>query len=363
MKLVLTFISVFILVSCSTGGHKSVNYQSSSTAPSLIIPPDLTGLDDSNNVGIPNSPLGTLEVIGHSGEKMKLDRVLPKIEGITLMGQGDYHWLEVKQDKVELYEMVKDFWSEEGFLLVRDEPAIGIMQTEWLENKAGSLEPGSLLSGLIGMFSSTDTKDQYRVRIEDGGDVSKLYLTQKGQKYVTVEDTKYGNSHGWEPRATEPELEVEMLSRIMLFLGMQNEDVKQQLAKIGQFSPRAKITKTDKDAKTDRDVTILTVIESFDRTWNRTLLNLDRLDVEYISKDKVKGVIWIKQKAKEPKKKNFLQNLFSKEAAEEEMLELKIMLNENASEATEITIDNRFGVKDKSEQALAVLYYLYERLK
>lgn len=369
MKLILSIVAAFLVVSCSSSDKEVVRYKTTKSLPTLEIPPDLTALDDSQNKSLPFSSVGTKSAIARykdSGEL--LDRVLPKLANMQLRGEGGFHWLEVDHDATEVYSLLKQFWAEEGFTLVKDEPLIGVMQTEWLENKAGLLfTEESFLSRMLSTFSSTDTQDQYHTRIERSlnGDkeVTNVYLAHKGKEFILLDSSdtvaQTPTKNGWQNRPNEPELEAEMLSRMMLFLGMQDDQVKAELAKLGQFPVRARMVKNENDQVT------LVVMESFDRTWNRTLLNLDRLNAEYVSKDKSEGIIQIKHKSEKPKEeKGFFQRLFSSdESDEQETSIINIGLQETLSESTEIVIFTDANAKDNSDHALTLLQYLFERLK
>ncbi len=365
MKLIVSLIVAFSVLSCSSGSeNQKVRYKTSAIAPSLEIPPDLTRLDDSANKALPGSNLGTRSAIGRFKDSVPtLERVLPKISGITLKGEGERHWLEVEQNVTTTYDLLKDFWAEEGFILEQDEPLIGVMKTEWLENKAGLLvSEDSFFSGFFALLSSTDTKDQYMTRVERGevDNVTKIYLTQHGQEYMLLDESTLGKSSGWQSRVSEPELEVEMLSRMMIFLGLQDDQVKQQLAKIGQFPKRALLTKNEDE------VTVLVIKESYDRGWNRVLRQLDRLGTDYVNKNQKEGVIRIKQKTEQVKQKEgFFSSLFSSSDAskDEGFVYLNIEVTDTLNDVTAVQMVTSIGANDDSDHAVALLQYLFEKLK
>ncbi len=356
----------FSVLSCSFVNNKQkVDYKSTVSMPSLEIPPDLTGLDDSSNKALPGSDLGTRAAIARFKESGPLlDKVLPKISGVELKGAGDFYWLEVKQSPTELYEVIKSFWAEEGFTLEQDEPLLGIMKTEWLENKAGLLFTGdSFLSNIFSLFESSDKEDQYKVRLERGDfdDMSRVYLTQYGREFILVDNGDSGNTSTWQTRAPDPEVEIEMLSRLMLFLGLQDEQVKQQLAKIGKFPARAQLLKNDDG------ITTLLLKESLDRGWNRVMFQLDRLDVEFVSKNRADPSIVVRQKVDQSERKEekgFFASLFSGDKKKEDTgITLTLIFDETSNNTTRINIVDSEGFNNQSKQANALLQYLFERLK
>lgn len=349
MKLILSFIVMFGVLSCSSGSeNQKIQYKKSAMAPSLEVPPDLTMPNDSLNKSLPGSTLGTRAATGDiKGVEPLLGSVLPKFDGVTLQGQGDFYWLEVKQDVATLYGALKRFWAEEGYVLEQDEPLIGVMKTEFLDSKSGSIaDDDSMFKKFFSFFTSSDTKEQYMTRVERGESdtVSHIYLSQSALEYMLSDSSIDARSDGWKSIPSDPELEVELLSRMMLFLGMQNDQIKEQLAKIGQFPKRAVLTKNEDG------VMVLLVKESPDRGWNRVLLQLDRLGVEYITKDRDEGIIRIRQTSNQIKDKA-------------EQLIFNIEVAGTSTQATAVKIVNNNGVVDNSDQATVLLQYLFEQLK
>ena len=49
---------------------------------------------------------------------------------------GTQRWLVVNRSADQLWGPVRDFWQESGFLLTMDQANLGIMETDWAENRA-----------------------------------------------------------------------------------------------------------------------------------------------------------------------------------------------------------------------------------
>jgi len=49
---------------------------------------------------------------------------------------GNQRWLVVNRSADVLWTPVREFWQEGGFLLALDQPNLGIMETDWAENRA-----------------------------------------------------------------------------------------------------------------------------------------------------------------------------------------------------------------------------------
>lgn len=361
-------ILITFLAGCASNSDEKVRYKSSNAYPTLEIPPDLTQLDDSQNLALPGSKIGTRQATGRfKDEGPLLERVLPRIENVSIQGSGDYHWLSVDFPITDTYKLMKQFWIEEGFTLQKDEPLIGIMETEWLENKAGLMQSDNFFLALLASMSSTDTLDQFRTRLErDENGMTNIYIAHKGREYILMDEDEsrvVERDRGWQPRPNDPELEVEMLSRAMIFMGLQDEKVSQQLKRIGKFQNRAKLLSDDDGAIT------LMLLESYDRAWNRTLLNLQRMDIEITEQNKSDAQIKFKQQAANETSENadeepgFFSSLFSSDEETAPTMEIELALNETTNESTQVDVIASDGTVDNSEQSKQILRLLFEKLK
>ncbi len=288
----LLFVSAIVLAACG-GPSADLEYLNSRVKPNLEIPPDLTLVEVETGFELPAifSGDGTASRNGIP--------VLASVDSIRLIGHSDYYWLSIDEPADNLYRLVKDFWASEGFTLTMDEPVIGIMKTNWVFNKEGGKDKNkSFFAKIFSGDEQTQTQDQFKTRIANdaGTATSQVYISHRGtentegflsrsDKYAQVNFEDYDAGGGWYIRASEPELEVEMLSRLMLYLGLRQLEVDQLLAKIKLFSPRASIH-TD----FDDDETYILVKDEFTRAWYRTLHQLERLNFEIISADTKKGL-------------------------------------------------------------------------
>jgi len=71
-----------------------------------------------------------------------------------------------------LWPAIREFWQDSGFLIDRELPDIGIMETDWAENRAKI--PDSTLRKVIGKVLdqaySYPERDKFRTRLEHGED-------------------------------------------------------------------------------------------------------------------------------------------------------------------------------------------------
>jgi outer membrane protein assembly factor BamC len=91
----------------------------------------------------------------------------------------------------------------------------------------------------------------------------------------------------WQPRAPDPELEAEMLTRLMIRLGTPQETA-QAIVKQAKIEPRATL------AKGADGVQVLALKDDFDRAWRRVGLSLDRLGFSVQDRDRTAGMYFVR---------------------------------------------------------------------
>lgn len=74
------------------------------------------------------------EIDRYSGSDVN---VLPTSADMRMGSSGTVRWLDVDASANSLWSIIRDFWRTLGVNVVKDEPRIGIMVTEWAENRAG----------------------------------------------------------------------------------------------------------------------------------------------------------------------------------------------------------------------------------
>ena len=362
----LLVFSAINLVACG-GPSADLEYLDSRVKPNLEIPPDLTLIKADGSFELP-------AVFTTSGAETGGGLpVLASVDSIKLQGHSDYYWLSIDEPADNLFRLVKDFWASEGFTLAMDEPAIGIMRTNWIFNEEGGEDTDkSFFAKLFAGNELTKFQDQFRTRIarDTGTSTSQVYISHRGTENsvrlisnwdrANLNDLETGDER--KIRVSEPELEVEMLSRLMLYLGLRQLAVDQQLAKIKLFSPRASI-------HTDyaEDETYILVKDEFTRAWYRTLHQLERLNFEIISADFSSGLTGTKGELLvatdievEVDKSGFFS--FSPDI-EIVKKQIKLVFSEKSHEITRIGMETSQGDTENAPEDIEFLTLLYQYIK
>ncbi len=360
MKMVQSFAVLTLLLTllgCSSGSD--LEYLDARSSAQLEIPPDLTRTAVNEKFEIPdNFSDGT-------GETINKIPVLAQVDTLKLEGSEDFYWLSVEGPVDNLYQLIKVFWASEGYTLEKDDPVIGIMQTDWILKEEGtSKDDEGFLDSLFASDDLSASQDQFRTRLarDAGTDQTRIYISHRGTRYIHVTDsrqTEDDDPNNWGFRPSEPEFEVEMLSRLMIYLGMQRSEIDQQLADIKLFEPRASM-----HIDNSENETYLLVKSVQLQTWNRLMHELDRLDLEIVSADPSSGfsgdgVVFVNTKYEVEEKESGFFNSETKLVPKQ----VALVVSEEAHDLTRISIENLDGDFDESAEALEFLTIIYEKIK
>ena len=369
----LTLCSLLItLAACSSFDidSKKIDYKSSTAkVPTLEIPPDLTSPTRDDRFAVPDvAGRGTATFSAYAGERSPQARgqqsdVLPQVDKARVERSGNQRWLVVYGKPDQLWDQVKDFWQETGFVIKIDMPDVGVMETDWAENRAKIGDEGlrKLLGGILDSLYSTSERDKFRTRFEQGvepGTVD-IFISHRGmyETYVNRNEQTM-----WQPREPDPELEAEMLRRLMVRLGSDQKRAESEMSAAKQKpAERAKLSRSADGAGT------LEVQESFDRAWRRVGLALDRVGFTVEDRDRSKGLYFVRYVDPETdaakKDDGFLSKLaFWKGAAPNPQIKYRIYLKNTGAVTTVQVLSSEGGV-DQSETSKKILTLLYEQLK
>lgn len=341
-------------------GREKIDYKKSRTTEALEVPPDLS------SDTISDAP-DSLDLAGasYSGvDSAATDRskpaVLPTSENIRVERDGDQQWLVVQGEPPTVWPRVREFWMQQGFLIKKEDPRVGIIETNWAENRA-DIPQGpirNLLGKVVDSAYTAATRDQFRVRLERGtGGVTEVYLTHRGVQEV-VKGATVDSSTVWQARPTDPELEAEMLKRLMVFLGVEEQKAQAELARRTEGKARAQLVSNETG-------TLLIIEEGFSRAWRRTGVALDRVGFAVVDRNRTDGIYYVRYS--DPLGDQDKEGLLSKLAFwssddESEATQYQIALQGKGS-ATHVIVNNATGERETSKTGKRILTLLEEQLK
>lgn len=360
-----------LLAACSAlpsiQGDK-IEYKSAGRLPPLEIPPDLTRPTADDRYAVPDiNPKGGATYSVYSKERGAVPdsskaAVLPSQENARIERSGSQRWLVVKGEADAVWNVVKEFWQETGFIINTENTDAGVMETDWAENRAKIPEGGirGLLGKVIDSVYSTSERDKFRTRLERSTEpgMTEVYISHRGMEEVYV--TADRDETKWQPRPPDPDLEAEMLRRLMSRFGVQQARAKSEVA-AAQAPLRATLFK-------GRDGGTLSVNDQFDRAWRRVGLALDRVGFTVEDRDRSKGLYFVRyvdsdadNRTAQPK--GFLAKLNpfrSKPKPSGERFSIQV---KDADSVSQVSVLDKDGKQEKSETANRILSLLYDQLK
>ena len=349
--------------------EKRIDYKKARTGNTLEVPPDLTQPGRDETMAVPDiSPSGTATYSAYSGERQggsptAGNQVLPSQEDVRLEHDGNRFWLVVQGDPAQVWPQVREFWLESGFLLRLDNPTIGIMETNWAENRA-DIPQGPIrrtISKLFDSFYSAATRDKFRVRLENGQEpgTTEIYLTHTGVEEVVQGEYPQVENSVWKSRPRDPELEAELLKRMMVHLGIEKDRAQRVVAQRQQpDKPNARLVEgTDGQRAVVLD-------ESFSRAWRFTGLALDRVGFAVQDRDRAEGVYFVRydDPTQGVEKKGFLSKLAFWRGEKEPDVMYQVAVSSDAG-SSRIQVRNKDGQPVDTDTAKRILNLLYEELK
>src|SRR6185312_11864113 len=200
---------------------KRIDYKSASSSPSLELPPDLTTPKYDDRYAVTSAS----ELAARNSARPQQTELLPTNPDAHIARAGNERWLVVKATPEQAWTQVRKFWTDTGFVIAQEQPALGVMETDWAENRAEI--PQDVFRKYVGkyidVFYSTYKRDKFRTRIERGTEPGtvEIYVSHRGMEQVpTVKiDNVQPAAFAWAAMPPNPNLEAEMLSLMMIRFG------------------------------------------------------------------------------------------------------------------------------------------------
>jgi len=353
---------------------KKIDYREAREGNNLEVPPDLTSSTIDDGLVVPDigAGSGSASITDYNRERqdrktIRTAAVLPKQDDIRVQRDNNSRWLVIKGSAQQVWPRLREFFLQNGFLIKREDPRIGIIETDWAENRADIPQDFITrnVSKLFESIYSAATRDKYRIRLEEGTEAgtTELYLTHRGAEEVVDQATE--TSTLWKPRPADPELEIEMLRRITVFFGVEENKSRNLFASRKNRVERAQLSR---DAA---GLARLSVKEGFARAWRRTGLALDRVGFTVEDRDRSRGLYYVRyidplKDSNAKKEKGILDkltfNVFSGDDVVQDKSTYLVSLKEQ-NDQTNLTVLNDKGKLEKSGTAFRILTLLHEQLK
>ena len=370
-------IAVLALAGCETIGPlgKRIDYKSTTSSPALELPPELSQprYDDRYTVSTASGLAAAKATAPRQSD------LLPTNPDARIARAGNERWIVARATPEQAWSTVRQFWSDTGFVVAIEQPSIGVMETDWAENRADM--PSDFLRRTVGKyldaFTSTYKRDKFRTRIERGAEPGtvEVFVSHRGMEQVPTAtiDNKQGAGFAWALMPPNPNLEAEMLTRLMMRFGTPEG---QAIAAVAAATPastgpgaatspidRARLEKsTDGTSK-------LVVDDPFDRAWRRVGLALDRSGFTVVDRDRSNGVYFVRfadpdsDMTRKDRETSFLGKLMfwkSDDKDKPEQYRIKVV---EAAPASVVSVQDPNGAPDRTQNSEKILALLKDQLK
>ena len=346
------------LSACSVLEGDKIDYKSASKGRTLEVPPDLKQLSRDSRYTVPGGVVSANAMeAGKASQTPNSDAAAIRMGDVRIERNGDQRWLVVQRPVDQLWDPVRDFWLENGFTLSLDQINLGIMETDWAENRAKIPQDfiRSMLSKVLDSLYSTGERDKFRTRFErrpDGN--TEIYVSHRGM--IEVYNSAAKDSTVWQPRPTDPELEVEFLRRMMIKLGVPAEQARAASAS----APKIATVQVASQA----GVPVLQMEEGFERAWRRVGLALDRTGFTVEDRDRSQGVYFVRYVAPgtDQKEPGFFGKIFSRSKSATLPLKYRIVVRSEGN-ASVVSVLDANGAPEASDNAQRIVRVIADDLK
>ncbi len=365
--------SLLALAACSSPQH-GIDYRSAAAIAPLEAPPELTIPTADVHYYVPEDKTGAAAQGGatDAAAQARLATVLPGFDRVRVEHFGDTRWLVVAEPPEKLWPLLKGFWREQGLPIMLEIPEVGVMETEWGENRLRGAQ--SLFGRIADALTVAPERDKFRTRVEHTADGkgTEIYISHRG----LIERYTYDGypRATFEPRPTDKGLEREFLYRLMVRLGA-SEAARASLDQAGGV--RANL------GKGPDGTAVLELLEPFDRAWRRVGLVLDRASFVVEDRDRRQGVYYVRYVGVDitpPDVESYARTVpaeqrptideISRRAAPPPRAEsgkpvpwqYQVQVSQEG-ETSRVRVLDRAGAPDKTATAQRIVEQLYEQLK
>lgn len=283
------------------------DYKGASRSRPLEVPPDLTASPSSDTYSIPGSTSYSSYTQAQEGQEAGVEKILQTPEGVRLERSGAQSWLVVNAPAEKIWPVIREFWLDMGFAVRAENPQIGLMETEWIEtDDLRKDQSGNALDKFdkwLDKLSGLADRKKFRTRLDRGAEAgsTEIYMSHRsvsgapddGKNRVVntlgVIDTGYTlDSQKTAPTdANDAELDAELLRRLMVKLGVEEQKSKTIVAQAVAIKRAEVVKESDGSAR-------LLLNDQFDRAWRRVGLALDRIGFVIEDKDRSNGLFFVR---------------------------------------------------------------------
>lgn len=349
-----------MLGACSVLEEDKIDYKSAVKAPTLEIPPDLSQLRRESRYALESTSTTASSFRSANARVTDAGTASNVLGKVRMERQGDQRWLVAEMPADQVWPALREFWTANGFPLTTDSPEVGIMETDWAENRAKLPQDfiRKTLGKVLDPLYSTGERDKYRTRVERNakGDVE-IFITHRGlvENFATAQKDRLV----WQARPSDPELEIEFLRRLMVKLGSSPQEASvASAAAVNRVVPTTTVTMVDGQPA-------INLAEPLDRAWRRTGVALDRSGFTVEDRDMAAGRYYVRYVPPQGDKEEpgFFSRLLGNKKEQRVLAKYGISLTSPSSGQTLIRILSANGQPEPSSEAERILKLIAAELR
>lgn len=371
-KLPATLLMAGLLAACAAKGEApQLDYQTENRkVVSLEVPPDLDNPSQGNVYNLPAGGAVRASDIARNRQAVASQAgspVLAEVKNISIQRESGERWLNIgNKTPAEVWPLLHAFWQEQGFVIAREEPGIGLMETDWAENRAKLPQDGlrRLFErvGLGGVYS-TGERDKFTIRLErssKGG--TDVFFSHRGMKETYADRNK--DTTMWQPAPRDTGLEAAFLGRFMQYLGADEQQIERALSQRQANTARAGDLASLQNGQ-------LVLRGDQARNWRRVGLALDRIGLSVTGENPQRNAYLVQVAPTEgvatrTEQPGFFGRLFgrgSKPAEPQVLPEFVVVVQPQANNTSRLLLANKDGSPYQGSDAQTWLGRLYNELR
>lgn len=183
------------LAACQIGPRASspdVLYSKNATeARALQVPPDLSNVAEGEQFVLP----------GNAGGTITRNTLLPESANLRFVRQGDENFLEIQNTPEDIWPQIQEFLRSEQYPISQSEPIAGVVTSQW-RKRSGSV-----------------VRVAFRLERGDGNSTRLFTRRQVADDAGATMDA----DDVWPPFTHDSEKTSELLVRLMVFLGVEEQ--------------------------------------------------------------------------------------------------------------------------------------------
>ena len=367
-----------------TFSQETIQYETSDSRAPLEIPPDLNSVPVSDRYAVPSRPQtvwarqqAQQEAAQSGADPAQVSQVLPVGEVAQIIREGNNRWIHVNLAPEQVWPIVQDFWNTVGLTLSRQDASIGVMETNWAENRAKLPQDiiRATLGKVIDMVYSTGERDQYRARLErseTGG--TDIFITHRSMVEVVKNISGDNDTTVWQPGPSDPEMEAEMITRLSQRINAEfnpravaasKAEHAKQVQELAQYQAVESLSQLESGA--DGVATSIYIKEGYERAWRRVALAIDRMGFTVEDRDRSRGFFLVRYLDEEYEedqraKQGFWKNVFSRDTPVDAP-QYAIYLQQISDSETRVHVLGPDGKADTTGVAPKILTLLSEQIR